>query len=239
MVSRLGPGSRLLIDRARTVTFTFEGERHTAFAGDTIASALAAGGRSVLSRSFKYHRPRGILGMAGHDVNSFVQVGDEPNVRGDRHPVTDGMVVTGQNYLGSLDRDRYALLGLFGGFLPVGFYYKTFFKPDWQLFEPMIRRSAGLGKLNPKAHHGYFDKAYGFCDVAVIGGGPAGLAVAAEAARAGAEVLLIDEWPLLGGSLLYDRIAGEPGAAKTLGTRLTDEVSAAGVRVMTDTIVSG
>src|SRR5688500_10898244 len=128
---------------------------------------------------------------------------------------------------------------MFARFLPVGFYYRTFFKPAWTLFEPIIRRSAGLGKLNPNAHHGTFDKAYGFCDVAVIGGGPAGMAAAAEAARAGAETLLIDEWPLLGGSLLYDRIDGEAGGAGGLRTQLMDEVSAAGVRIMTDMVVSG
>jgi sarcosine oxidase subunit alpha len=169
----------------------------------------------VLSRSFKYHRPRGILGMAGHDVNAFVQVGAEPNVRGDRHLVTDGLAVTGQNYSGSLDRDRYATLGIFSRFLRSASTYKTFYKPNWSVFEPSVRKMAGLGRLDTSAHHGSFDKAYDFCDVAVIGGGPAGLAAAAEAARAGAETLLLDEWPMLGGSLLYDRIA--PDAGETAG----------------------
>lgn len=239
MKDRLPLPSGLLLDRSRPLSFTFEGQRYAGFEGDTIASALAAGGRSTLSRSFKYHRPRGILGMAGHDVNSFVQVGDEPNVRGDRHRVTDGLVVSGQNYSGSLDSDRYAALGMFDRFLPVGFYYKSFFRPNWSYFEPSVRKMAGLGRLNPKAGHGAFDKAYDFCDVAVIGGGPAGLAAAAEAARAGAETLLIDEWPALGGSLLYDRIAVDREEAGALRTRLVEDVNAAAARIMTETAVSG
>ena len=236
---RLGAPYGSLLDRSHPLAFTFEGQRYAGFEGDTIASALAAGGRSTLSRSFKYHRPRGILGMAGHDVNSFVQVGDEPNVRGDTHRLSDGLVISGQNYSGSLDRDRYAALGLFGRFLPVGFYYKTFFRPNWSYYEPSVRKMAGLGRLNPSARHGAFDKAYDFCDVAVIGAGPAGLAAAAEAARAGAETLLIDEWPALGGSLLYDPIAVDPAESGALRMRLLDEVNAAGVRIMTETAVSG
>jgi sarcosine oxidase subunit alpha len=239
MSGRLGSGYGLLLDRNSPLGFTFEGQQYEGFHGDTIASALHAGGRTLLSRSFKYHRPRGILGMAGHDVNSFVQVGAEPNVRGDMRAVEDGMVVTGQNYSGSLDRDRSASLDIVSRFLPVGFYYKTFYKPDWKYFEPMIRRFAGLGKLDTSAHHGHFDKAYDFCDVAVIGGGPAGMAAAAEAARAGAETLLIDEWPMLGGSLLYNRIGPDRGEASTLRQRLLEEVVSTGVRIMSGATVSG
>jgi sarcosine oxidase subunit alpha len=239
MNGRLPEPYGVFLDRSRPLSFTFEGKSVQAFAGDTIASALLAGGRSVLSRSFKYHRPRGVLGMAGHDVNAFVQVGSEPNVRGDRRPVSDGLIVTGQNYSGSLDNDRYAALGALGRFLPVGFYYKTFFRPSWKLYEPAIRKLAGLGRLDPKAHHGEFDKAYDFCDVAVIGGGPAGMAAAAEAARGGAETLLIDEWPMLGGSLLYDRIGAGASDAEMLRRALQAELDGSGARVMTETTVSG
>ena len=197
----------LLIDRTKPLTFTFDGVLHNAFEGDVIASALWAEGRRLISRSFKYHRPRGALTMAGHDANTLVQVADEPNVRADRLNVSPTMAVRSINKLGSLDNDLLAGLGLLKRFLPVGFYYKTFFRPRgaWRYFEKPIRALAGLGSLEPKAAHRYYDKAYLFADVLVVGGGPAGLEAAIAAADAGAETLLIDEWPELGGSLLYGR----------------------------------
>src|SRR5690606_2886735 len=164
-------------------------------------------GRWILSRSFKYRRPRGVLTMAGQDANTLVQLPNEPNVLADRLPVTDGLTVMGQNYDGSLDNDRGAVMGLFSKFLPVGFYYKTFFRPAgaWKRWEPIIRARAGLGRVNQQAPHGYYDKCYAWYDVVVIGGGPAGIAAAIAAATAGAEVLLVDENPRIGGSLSYAR----------------------------------
>ncbi len=205
--NRLPPQSGEWIDRSRKVAFTFAGERVEGHAGDTIASALAAHGKWILSRSFKYRRPRGVLTMAGQDANTLVQLPDEPNVAADTVPISEGLRVEGQNFDGSLENDRGALIGAFGKFLPVGFYYKSFFRPKgaWKFWEPIIRRRAGLGKVNLAAHHGYFDKAYSWCDVAVIGGGPAGMAAALRAARAGADVLLVDENRALGGSLNYAR----------------------------------
>jgi sarcosine oxidase, subunit alpha len=204
------PDTGLLIDRSKEIRFLFDGRTQYAHPGDVIASALIANGRMLQSRSFKYHRPRGPLTMAGHDVNALVQVGDDPNVRGDRHEVRDGLDAISINRYGSLDNDIAASLGLFARFLPVGFYYKTFFRPNgsWKFFERPIRELAGLGTLDPAAPHGAFDKAYEFCDVLVIGGGPAGLQAALAAGQAGAETLLVDEWPRLGGSLLYGRIDG-------------------------------
>ena len=203
------PGSDygVLIDRTKPIRFTFDGRTIDGYEGDVIASALIAEGRHLLSRSFKYHRPRGALTMAGHDVNALFQVGAEPNVRGDRHPAQDGMVVTSINHAGSLDRDYLSVLGLLSRFLPVGFYYRTFFRPNgaWKFFERPIRALAGLGTLDPKAPHGVYDKAYAFCDVLVVGAGPAGLMAAVAAASAGADVMLVDEWPKPGGSLLYSR----------------------------------
>ncbi|MCA1452647.1 (2Fe-2S)-binding protein [Bradyrhizobium sp. BRP22] len=232
----------LLLDRERPVTFSFDGIRFQGFSGDVIASALMASGRHVLSRSFKYHRPRGALTMAGHDSNSLVQVGPEPNVRGDRHRIAEGIAVTSINRFGTLDRDWLALLGLFSRFLPVGFYYKTFFRPHgaWRFFEKPIRALAGLGSLDPKAPHGYFDKQYLFSDILVVGGGPAGLCAAIAAAEAGAETLLIDEWPVVGGSLLYGRINGSRPNAETRRLELSSRAEALpNLRVMTDTTVSG
>ncbi|MCH8926487.1 MAG: (2Fe-2S)-binding protein [Proteobacteria bacterium] len=227
--NRLPAPAGLLVDRDRPIGFRFEGRAYRGFAGDTIASALAANGVKVLSRSFKYHRPRGILTMAGQDANTLVQLEHEPNVLADRHPISEGLEVRAQNVAGSLKRDWGALLGLIGGFMPVGFYYRAFFRPRGifeKFWEPIIRRSTGLGKVDLKAPRGYYDKAYGFCDVAVVGGGPAGLEAALTAARAGAKVLLIEENPVLGGSLSYARfdVTGAqkmPGYAHALSERDT------------------
>ncbi len=201
------------VDRCQRHAFTFEGRAHQALAGDTVASALMAAGVVTLSRSFKYHRRRGVLTMAGQDANTLVQLADEPNALADVVPVSEGLVVGAQNYSGSLDNDRAALLERLAPFMPVGFYYKAFYKPKgaWKLWEGVVRRLTGLGRVNVEAPHGYYDKMYLFCDVAVVGGGPAGLAAAVEAAAAGAEVTLFDDQPVPGGALNYARFdaAGE------------------------------
>src|ERR1700674_448257 len=197
MQERLPAPAGRLIDRTRPLRFTFEGRTHGAYAGDTIASGLAANGVSVISRSFKYHRPRGILSLAGCEANTLVTVNAIPNVPAERHLVTDGDQVVGQNYTGSLARDRSAWIAAFGRFLKVGFYYRAFYRPRgaWKFWEPIIRQRAGLGRVALDAPHGYFDKVYLFADVAVVGGGPAGLAAAASAAEAGSRVVLIDDQP--------------------------------------------
>lgn len=201
------------IDRSKLVNFVFEGARYQGFAGDTIASALIANGRHVLSRSFKYHRPRGVLTMAAQDANTLVQVGSEPNVFADTRPIEDGMRVNAQNYRGSLDDDKNAILDRLSRFLPVGFYYRTFWGPTKSAFvkvwEPLLRKTAGLGRIALDPQHVDYDKTYRFCDLAVIGGGPAGLSAALVAARAGAEVILVEENPALGGSLTYARRADD------------------------------
>ena len=224
---RLPAPAGLLIDRASPIRFDFEGEEYQGYAGDTIASALAANGVSVLSRSFKYHRPRGILTMAGQDANTLVQLPDEPNVLADLHPLTNGLRVSPQNVKGSLARDRRSFIDLIGGFLPVGFYYKAFYKPlgAWKRWEPVIRNLAGLGEVNLNAHHGYYDKAYAFADILVIGAGPAGLAAAIEAGKTGGEVILLEEAAALGGSLNYARFAAEPAETRSLREHLVSEVA--------------
>jgi sarcosine oxidase subunit alpha len=128
-VTRLAPPHGSRIDRSRPVTFTFEGRRCQGFEGDTIASALAASGQWVLSRSFKYHRPRGVFSMTGAEANTLVQVESEPNLSADLTPISEGMVVTAQNVSGTLARDRSAILDRLGRFMPVGFYYRTFIGP--------------------------------------------------------------------------------------------------------------
>jgi sarcosine oxidase subunit alpha len=148
-----GPAWGLLIDRAKPVTFTFEGEEHRGFDGDVIASALYAEGRRLISRSSKYHRPRGVLTMAGHDANALVTVADEPHVRADRMRISPGLDVRSTNRLGSLDRDLLGALDLLGRFLPAGYYFRTFFRPRgaWKIFERPLRHAAGLGRLGGRA----------------------------------------------------------------------------------------
>jgi len=240
-VNRLPESFGRLIDRKRPVGFTFEGREVEGFAGDTIAAALAANDQWVLSRSFKYRRPRGILTMAGQDSNTLVQIGAEPNVLADRRVIEPALGVMGQNYDGSLEADRGNIIELFGRFLPVGFYYKTFYKRgSWKFWEKIIRGRAGLGRVDLAAHHGYFDKQYLFADVAVVGGGPAGLSAALQAAEAGAEVILIDEWPILGGSLCYARLGREGDQAFNLAEKLAAQVRARNnIHILSDATCTG
>ena len=204
---RLSDSFGLYLDRNKPITFQFDNKTYSGFKGDSISSALAANDVRLISRSFKYHRPRGIFSMAGQDSNTLVQVGDEPSARADTYPITDGLNVDAQNVFGSLKTDYASCIGWFSKFLPVGFYYKAFYKPKgiWKYWEPVIRRLAGLGSVDLESTADYTDKAYRFTDVAVIGAGPAGLKAALEAAESGAEVILIDECPMLGGSLNYAR----------------------------------
>ena len=196
-MNRLAAPHGAWIDRSAPITFTFEGKEIAGFAGDTIASAPLASGQTMISRSFKYHRPRSVLTMAGQDANTLVQVGDEPNCLADKRRIEPGLTVEGQNYVGSFEDDKGRFTELVERFLPVGFYYKTFHeqKKSWAKWEPIIRKMAGLGKADLKAdfHHSYYDKQYLFADVAVIGGGAAGMAAALAAAEGGAEVVLVDE----------------------------------------------
>ena len=241
-INRLPAPAGLLIDRSRPIRFTFEERACEAFQGDTIASALSANDRWVISRSFKYHRPRGVLTMAGQDANTLVQLDGEPNVLADREPLSEGLRVRGQNYRGSLDRDRRAWLGRASAFLPVGFYYKAFYKPRgaWRRWEPVIRDHAGLGEVSLEVPHGYYDKAYAFCDVAVVGGGPAGMRAALRAAGQGAEVTLIDENPVLGGALAYARFDAEGEAGEALRRRIVAKVAATpNIEVLTEAVANG
>ena len=227
-MSRLATPMGRLIDREQPIEFEFEGETCRGFAGDTVASALTAAGRKVLSRSFKYHRPRGILTLQGQDANTLVQLSDEPNVLADMQPITAGLQVSGQNYSGSLDNDRDAKMQLFSRFMPVGFYYRAFYKPKgmWKRWEPLIRRKAGLGVLKMQVQSEYYDKAYLFCDVMVTGGGPAGLQAALTAADGGAKVLLVEQMPLAGGALNWARFGEEAQQSEQVLRYLTQRVEA-------------
>jgi sarcosine oxidase subunit alpha len=237
------PAGRFL-DRDRPLKFRFEGSTVCGFHGDTVTSALVANGIWMVARSFKYHRPRGPLTVSGRDGNALVQLAGEPNAPADRYAIHDGMEAFGQHYSGSLNRDWHALQGLLAPFLPVGFYYRAFFRPSgaWQKFwEPLFRARAGLGRVRiGREHPAPSDKIHRFCDIAVIGAGPAGLAAAIEAAKAGAEVMLVDENPVLGGSLSFARFDADRRLADTRLADLANAVRGSrNVNVLSDAVCTG
>ena len=228
----------LLVSSDKPLSFQFEGKTYEGLEGDTLASALLANGQWLQSRSFKYHRPRGPLSLAGQDANTLVQLGPDPNVLADKTPLSEGLTATGQNYVGSLDKDRDSVLSRFSRFMPVGFYYRAFYKPRgvWDRWERVIRRKAGLGVLDTSLEAGYHDKQYLFCDIAVIGAGPAGLAAALKAADAGAEVLLVEQEVYLGGSLAWHRFGVDNTDALTLRESLLRVSEHPNIRVLTNAV---
>ncbi|MDU8360278.1 2Fe-2S iron-sulfur cluster-binding protein [Pseudomonas syringae group sp. J309-1] len=233
--TRLAAPMGLLIDRNKPLSFSFDDRLYKGYQGDSVASALLANGRFLLSRSFKYHRPRGPLTMAGQDANTLIQLPHEPNVLADTFALKEGLQASGQNFNGSLDNDKDAYLGKFSKFMPVGFYYRSFYKPKgaWKVWEPIIRKKAGLGVLDLKFQPEYYDKAYLFTDLAVIGAGPAGLQAALTAANAGAKVLLIEQQPILGGSLTYARFDIDGQRSEQLRRELVEAVEHhANIRVL-------
>jgi sarcosine oxidase, subunit alpha len=190
-------------------TLRFDGREISASAGDTIASALYRAGVRVFSRSFKYHRPRGLLCGTGRCANCLMQVGDTPNVRACVTPAEPGMQVRHQNAWPSLQLDLLALNDRLSFLLPPGFYYKTFIRPRsfWPFYEGVLRRAAGLGRVD--IHHRpdeRYDKIHRHVDVLVVGGGPAGLSAALAAADAGADVILVEEQDALGGHIRWEAV---------------------------------
>jgi methylglutamate dehydrogenase subunit C len=208
--NRLAQGG--LIDRSKTVRFYFDGAELTGYPGDTLAAALLANGIRLVGRSFKYHRPRGILTAGSEEPSALVELRTgarrEPNTRATTIELYDGLSAASQNRWPSLKFDVLAANQLMSPILSAGFYYKTFMWPAsfWEkLYEPMIRRAAGLGRGAGVADPDHYEKAYAFCDVLVVGSGPAGLAAALAAARSGARVILCEEDFRLGGRLLSER----------------------------------
>lgn len=226
-----------VIDRTRPLQFWWNRRSVPAYAGDTIVSALAAAGQRVFSRSFKYHRPRGVVTASYLDPNCTVQVGDEPNVRGAHRLVEAGMQVRAQNAWPSLRFDAKAVNQLVGPVLSAGFYYKTFMKPQrlWPAYEAVLRQFSSGGTVSPDIEHGYYDKRYAHPDVLVAGGGPAGMAAALAAAEAGAQVMLVEEEHQIGGHLRWG-----DAAARTALAQLDRAVAArAGIEVLTNSAVLG
>ena len=216
-----------LINRELPIRFRFDGECYSGFAGDSIATALAANGVRILSRSFKYHRPRGIYALAGNDANCLVQVGPEPNVRADARLIEAGLTVCAQNVAGNLKFDFGRVVEYFSRFLPVGFYYHAFYKPGraWRFWEPVIRRMAGLGRVERSARHETIDHIHRFADVAVIGGGVAGMSAALAAAESGARVIVLDDGAQLGGALAYGRYELDQGSARATLKQLREAIA--------------
>ena len=195
--------SGLFISSGETFFFDFEGRRIRAFVGDTVASALWRDGVRTLSRSFKYHRRRGVLSMCGADANTLMDIDGSPNARADVTLATAGMIVRPRRCAGGVENDRFAMMRWLSPFLPPGFYYKSFYQPrgSWPLWEILFRRMAGMGVVNTASHIHPVPKIHDFCDVAVIGGGVAGMAAASAAVKKGKTVRLLDRNPKLGGAL--------------------------------------
>ena len=218
-----------VIDRSETVEFHFDGKRVSAHQGDTVASALYALGICTYSRGFKYHRPRGLLCGAGRCPNCLVNVDGVPNVRACTQSVRHGMQVRHQNSWPSLNFDFLSILDHLGWLMPVGFYYKAFHRPKllWRLAQRVIRRVGGVGTINigtiPETDYHHQNH---HTDVAVIGGGPAGMSAALSAADHGAQVTLVDDQQRLGGHLRFDSQSSSnlPEFGEASGLEIADQL---------------
>lgn len=238
------PGGRLpevageWIDRSQRISFSFEGETFEGYKGDTVSAALWAAGTHTLGRSFKYHRPRGVLSLANHDTNTMMQCGGQPNVRADVTALTTGMNLTAVNTFGGVKKDYAQLLGRVSRLLPVGFYYKAFHgKRLFPTWEKMFRAITGLGKLDLAAPRRHTPKRYDFCDVLVIGAGPSGLAAALAAAERGADVAIVDENARAGGSGHYQ--LGNDGERRARTDALLAQLEAhPRIRLLTGTLAA-
>ncbi len=216
------------IDRARPISFTFDGAAYGGYEGDTLASALIANGVTLIGRSYKYHRPRGIVSAGPEEPNALVGVSRgsarfTPNLRATEVELVDGLVATSQNRWPGLRFDVGALNGVVAPLIGAGFYYRTFIGPDWfgpnsawtNVYEPLIRRAAGLGRAPSGPDPDRYGRTFDHCDVLVVGAGPAGLAAARAAAESGADVVLCDENPTAGGSLRAETRATIDGLPAT------------------------
>ncbi|MDC0190875.1 sarcosine oxidase subunit alpha family protein [Rhodospirillales bacterium] len=244
---RLSHGGR--IDRAKTISFDWEGRKLTGYPGDTLASALMAGGQRVIGRSFKYHRPRGIMSAGVEESGAIVTLGDgawrDPNVKATTQELYDGLVARGQHAWPNLHFDMGGVANFFSRFLPAGFYYKTFMGMPpfewgsgtgwWMRYEKLIRRAAGMGTASRAPDPDAYEHAHAFCDLLVVGSGPAGLSAALVAAQSGLEVILVEQDFEFGGDLLNQ---ANP-ESETKRIELLSAIHTAGVRTMSRTTAFG
>ncbi|MDX8530894.1 sarcosine oxidase subunit alpha [Mesorhizobium sp. VK25A] len=243
--NRLSNGG--LIDRSAALNFRFDGKTFSGFKGDTLASALIANGVKLVGRSFKYHRPRGILTAGSEEPNALVELRSgarrEPNTKATTAELYEGLEAASQNRWPSLNFDVMSVNQLFAPIFVAGFYYKTFMWPAkfWEaIYEPAIRRAAGLGRAAGVSDPDHYDKAWAHCDVVIAGSGPAGLAAALAAGRSGARVILCEEDFVLGGRLLADGGTIDGLLASEWIARTVAELSAMpDVRIMTRTTLFG
>ena len=228
------------IDRTQELEFRFEGATYRGYAGDVLASALWANGVQMTGRSFKYHRPRGIYSLAGHDANAMFSDGTHTHLRGDGVRLVQGMDLKAVNTLGGLKGDKLNWVEPFSRFMPVGFYYKAFHRPAWAFpfHEKQIRKIAGLGEINSALPPTNSPKDYAWCDVLVVGGGAAGLAAALAAGTTGARVLLVEEQARLGGSLAW-QYGRDDEAQNALRASVAAVAAMANVEVRCATLVGG
>jgi heterotetrameric sarcosine oxidase alpha subunit len=236
-----------LVDRTTALAFTFDGKAMSGFAGDTLASALLANGQQLVGRSFKYHRPRGILTAGAAEPNALMTIGRggraEPNTRATMQELYAGLEATSQNRWPSLEHDIGAVNSLLSPFLSAGFYYKTFMWPAkfWEkLYEPVIRKAAGLGKASYEADPDAYEKCWAHCDLLVIGAGATGLMAALAVGRAGARVILLDEQAQIGGGLLAETaLINRVAASDFVAATKAELESLPNVQVLTRTTAFG
>jgi len=201
------------INRNKKISFKFNGKKYGGYEGDTLASALLANGVHLVGRSFKYHRPRGFIGAGVDEPNAHVQLYSgaktEPNAIATTVELVDGLVATSQNCWPSVSFDFGAINNFLSKFFPAGFYYKTFMWPKsfwYKIYEPIIRNAAGLGIAPLKPDPDRYEHKFEYCDILVVGSGPSGLSSALAAAKNGASVVLAEDKPRFGGSLLNDEV---------------------------------
>ena len=236
-----------MIDRSRPLSFEFDGKKYQGFAGDTLASALLANDVRLMGRSFKYHRPRGPLTAGSEEPNAIVELRSgarqEPNTRATTAELFEGLTAKSQNRWPSLAFDFMAINDRFSRFLAAGFYYKTFMWPAafWErVYEPIIRRAAGLGSASHEPDPDSYDKGFLHCDLLIIGAGPSGLISALAAGRAGAQVILADEDFEFGGRLISETFAVNDASAHHWVSATIDELkSLPNVRLMRRTTIIG
>ena len=236
-----------LVNQKKSLSFTFNGQILTGYEGDTLASALLANNKKLVGRSFKYHRPRGIVTAGSEEPNAIMEIGNgaykDPNTRATITELYDGLEANSQNHKGPLGFDLMAIIDFLSPLVGAGFYYKTFMWPKafWEKFyEPAIRNAAGLGTLSTEPDPDTYDKGFRYCDILIIGAGATGLSAAITAASSGAKVILADEDFLMGGRLNTESLKIDGGSGSKWAKDTVAALSAMeNVTLMSDTTIFG